>query len=143
LTARHTFHGGHLVRATGGDMGMKGGTEADVLASCLAYLKLRQIPAWRCNTTGVYDPVRKAFRSFRGLRGVSDILGVLPRTLYVDGRRVTVGLFLACEVKRPGGKLTAEQTVFLDAVRAAGGIALCVSSLRELEIALAELGHGT
>jgi hypothetical protein len=113
-------------------MGMKGGTESAVLRSCLDYLRLRGFLAFRVNTTGVYDPARKAFRSFRGLRGVSDILGVLPRTLDVGGRRVTVGLFLACECKAGKGRLTAEQEAFLDAVRKAGGVAIVARSVRDL-----------
>jgi hypothetical protein len=113
-------------------VGMKGMKEADVLRGCLDYLRLRGLVAFRCNTTGVYDPARKAFRSFRGLRGVSDILGVLPRTLDVGGRRVRVGVFLGVEVKRPGGRLTPEQEAFADAVRKAGGISLVVHSVGEL-----------
>jgi hypothetical protein len=117
-------------------VGVKGTREADVLRSCLDYLRLRGVFAWRSNTTGVYDPTRKAFRSFRGLRGVSDILGVLPRTLDVGGRRATVGVFLAVECKAGRGKLTSDQAAFLDAVRKAGGIALCVRSVGELMEAL-------
>jgi hypothetical protein len=117
-------------------MGVKGTTEATVLRSCLDYLRLRGVLAFRVNTTGVYDPARKAFRSFRGLKGVADILGVLPRTLDVGGRRVTVGVFLAVEVKSVRGRLTPEQVAFADAVRKAGGIPLCVRSLKDLVDAL-------
>ena len=52
--------------------------EADLVRACLEWLALRRVKAWRMNNTGVYDPARKAFRSFRGERGVPDILGVLP-----------------------------------------------------------------
>jgi hypothetical protein len=120
-------------------VGVKGTREADVLRSCLDYLRLRGVFAWRSNTTGVYDPTRKAFRSFRGLRGVSDILGVLPRTLDVGGRRVTVGVFLSVEVKSARGRLTPEQEAFADAVRKAGGVSLVVRSLKELVDALEAL----
>jgi hypothetical protein len=117
-------------------VGVKGTKEADVLRACLDYLRLRKICAFRVNTTGVYDPARKAFRSFRGLKGVADILGVLPRTLDVGGRRVTVGVFLSVEVKSARGRLTPEQAAFADAVRKAGGISLCVRSLKDLVDAL-------
>ena len=52
------------------------------------------------------------------------------------------GLFLAVETKKPGGKLRHEQQVFLEAVRNAGGVALCVESVGELDDALKRLGIG-
>jgi hypothetical protein len=111
-------------------MGMKAPTEASVLAACMLLLKLRGVFAWRSNNVGVYDPVRKCHRSFRGLKGVADILGV------VDGGRI-----LACEVKGPRGRLTEEQDHFLAQVRVKGGVALCVHDVKELEAELARLGY--
>lgn len=58
--------------------------------------------------------------------GSSDLIGWTP-----DGR------FLALEVKTPRGRLTAEQSAFLDAVARAGGVAACVRSPEE---ALAAIG---
>jgi hypothetical protein len=115
---------------------MKCEHERDVVRACLDYLRLRGVFAFRVNNTGIWDSARKAFRSFRGLRGVSDILGVLPRTLDVGGRCVTVGVFLAVEVKSARGRLTPEQAAFADAVRRAGGVSLVVHSLKELMDAL-------
>lgn len=60
---------------------------------------------------------------------MSDILGVLPE-----------GRFLACEVKKPGGRLRPEQASFLDRVAELGGVALCVSSVEELQEDLKSLG---
>jgi hypothetical protein len=40
------------------------------------------------------------------------------------------------EVKRPGEQPRPEQQVFLDIVRANGGLAVCVHSLAELQAAL-------
>lgn len=82
---------------------------------------MKGIFCWRNNTTGVFDPTKKTFRTFSGLRGVADILGVLD-----DGR------FLAIEVKRPKGKLSPEQDEFLENVAKRGGVATCVHSLDEL-----------
>ena len=110
-------------------MSIKRTTENDVLQSCLEYLTLNGCLAWRSNNTGVYDPAKKCFRAFRGLAGVSDILGCLG-----DGR------LLAVETKRPGGRLSAEQKRFLDAVRERGGLAFCVSSLQQLIDGLREEG---
>lgn len=111
-------------------MGMKAPAEADVLAACLLLLRLRGVFAWRANNVGVYDPVRKRHRSFRGLRGLADIIGVL------GGGRV-----LAVECKGPRGRLTEEQDYFLGQVRAKGGVALCVRDVKELEAELARLGY--
>ena len=108
--------------------------ETDIVRACLDWLALHRIKAWRMNNTGVFDPVKKVHRSFRGLRGVSDILGILPqRVRLADGSAETFGNFLAIEVKKPGEKPRADQEAFLQDIRDQGGIALCVHSLRELE----------
>jgi hypothetical protein len=107
--------------------------EIDVVRVCLDWLALHKIMAWRCNNTGIFDPKRKVFRSFQGLKGVSDILGIIPRTVDLDGAKVTFGSFLAVEVKKPGESLREDQAAFLEGIRQRGGIGLCVHSLRELE----------
>jgi hypothetical protein len=102
--------------------------ESYVLAACLQYLQFHRIFAWRQNQGGI--PLANGrFRRFNGMPGQSDIIGCLP-----DGR------FLACEVKRPGGKMTTEQEDFHQRVSEAGGVAMCVSSLDELEGALRRAG---
>jgi hypothetical protein len=112
-------------------MGVKGDREADILKSCLAYLKVRGIFAWRANSGGTMmgEGARKRFVRFNGAPGCSDVVGVLP------GGRV-----LALEVKRPGGRPTGKQQLFLDTVRRLGGLALCVHSLEELVEDLERLG---
>jgi hypothetical protein len=100
--------------------------ESVVLRQCLAVLRLRGVLAWRNNTTGVWDAARGRFRTFTGLKGVSDILGVLAPS----------GRLLAVETKAEGGRLTPAQAAFLDAVRAAGGLSLVVRDSRELDAAL-------
>ncbi len=104
------------------------------MRACLDWLALHRIKAWRANNTGIFDPVKKVHRSFHGLRGVSDILGILPQTVRLaGGGEETFGNFLAIEVKRPGEKPRTDQEAFLHDIRAQGGIGLCVHSLRELE----------
>lgn len=107
-------------------MGLRTQTESDVVRQCLDYLNLQGILAWRNNSTGIYDPTRKRFRAFQGLRGTSDILGCLPKS----------GRLLAVECKKPGGRLSEHQRHFLQLVGAANGLALCVSSLDDLIAAL-------
>jgi hypothetical protein len=53
-------------------------------------------------------------------KGGSDIIGIAP-----DGR------FLAVEVKTTLGRIRPEQTIFLDVVRKAGGIAGVARSVEE------------
>src|SRR4051812_36580230 len=108
--------------------------ESDIVRACLDWLSLHRVKAWRANNTGVFDPVKKVHRSFRGLKGVADILGIVPQTVELaDASRVTFGNLLAVEVKRPGEEPRPEQRAFLDEVEHLGGIALCVHSVAELE----------
>lgn len=101
--------------------------ESDVLAACLQYLQLRGVFVWRQNQGGV--PLEGGgFRKFNGMPGQSDIIGCLP-----DGR------FFACEVKRPGGKMTEAQRHFQQQINRSGGFACCVSSVTELQQDLAEV----
>lgn len=110
--------------------------ESNLVRACLDWLALNRVMAWRTNNTGVFDPVKKVHRSFHGRKGVADILGLLPTTVYVAEATVTLGTFLAVEVKRPGQRPRQDQAAFLDEIRARGGVGLCVHSLTELEIGL-------
>ncbi len=107
--------------------------ETDLVRAVLDWLALRRIKAWRTNNTGIFDPIKKVYRTFQGLRGVADILGIVPQTVDLQGERVTFGNFLAIEVKRPGEPLREDQEAFLQEIRDRGGIALCVRSLADLE----------
>jgi hypothetical protein len=63
--------------------------------------------------------------------GVSDILGCLPG-----------GRLLAVECKGPGNCPTRAQLAFLDAVANAGGLAVVVYDIWDLEAALDATGSG-
>ena len=78
---------------------------------------------------------KRRFMRFNGAPGCSDILGILP------GGACGHGVFLAVEVKRPGGKATAKQQSFIDEVRRRGGVGLIVSSAEQLDDCLHELGY--
>jgi hypothetical protein len=110
-------------------------TETALVRACLELLSLRKIFAWRNNTTGVFDPSRMKFRRFTGLKGVSDILGILPG-----------GRLLAVECKMNGNVLTNSQDAFIREVNARGGLALCVYNVGDLDELLkrwAKLEGGT
>ncbi len=101
--------------------------ERVILGHCLDFLTLHRIPHWRNNTgarTDVYKG-KKRFTRF-GIVGASDILGILAPS----------GRWLAIECKRPGEELTEAQAAFIDNIRAAGGLAFCVSDVKQLEAAL-------
>jgi hypothetical protein len=91
-----------------------------LVKACLDYLALRGVFAWRSNNTGIWDAKKRCWR-FHGMKGVSDIHGVL------DG-----GRFLAIECKEGQGRLTDEQLCYLAHVNALGGLGLVVRSVGEL-----------
>ena len=95
--------------------------EADSLREVMQALKTHKLVAWceRQNTGAT--KVGGRFIKF-GWKGCSDILGQLK-----DGR------LLAVECKRlKGGKLTDEQTLFLELVRQNGGVSFVATSLHDV-----------
>lgn len=118
-------------------MNLKKSKETDIQKACLELLKLRGIKAWRSNNIPACDPKTGVYRTFHGLKGVADILGIYPRHVRQDdGTSTTYGLILAVEVKQPGKQPSADQRDFLDSIRRAGGIAIVAHSVQELEEAL-------
>jgi hypothetical protein len=102
--------------------------EADVLAQCLALLKVRGVFAWRASTHGVRrcDAAGREFWAHHGLKGCPDIVGVLA----------PAGRLLGVECKRPGGRLTKEQSAVLASLEAAGALCLVISDVTQLDAAL-------
>ena len=87
--------------------------EKDIVAAILRHLKQRpRCFAWKTHG-GMY-----------GTAGIPDIIAC------IDGR------FYAFEVKQPTGKLTRLQEVTLDKIRVAGGVAVMVTSVKEVKSAL-------
>lgn len=109
--------------------GRKRNPESAILSSCLQLLHLRGIFCFRVNQGPIPLAGGKGFRRFAGLRGVSDIIGICS----VAGRG---GVMLAVEVKTPAGRLSPEQSAFLEEIRARGGVAVVVRSVAELEAAI-------
>ena len=101
--------------------------EGRIKAACLRYLERRGFFVWN-NPSGA---VKIADRWLHfGKKGSSDILGCLP-----DGR------FLAVEVKAQGGRLSPEQSAFLEKVRGLGGVAVLARSYQQLDSALRREGY--
>ena len=104
---------------------MKAPSESGILRACLQLLALRGVPCWRANTGAARFGGR--FVKFN-VAGCADVIGCLPPS----------GRLLAVEVKKPGGRVRPAQRAFLARVATAGGLALVVHDVRELESALAE-----
>lgn len=103
--------------------------ETKLVKAILDWLAAKGIFAWRTNNTAVYDPSRGVMRTFHGLKGVSDILGILSTNDHC-------GTFLAIEVKTETGKLSADQEAFLERIKREGGIAIVARSIDDVERAL-------
>lgn len=108
--------------------------ETALVRACLDLLRLRGCFAWRQNQGGMTASYkgRSRFLRFAGVDGISDIIGLLPRT----------GRLLAVECKMPGKRPTDAQRGFLDAITAAGGLSLIVHDVIELDAALTVEGVG-
>jgi hypothetical protein len=122
---------------------LKAATETQLVKALLQRLAwVKGVTAWRNNTTGVYDPVRKRFRRFTGRKGVSDILGQVTMHVVCDcgAAPVTFGRLLAVEAKLPGKKPTAEQRRFLEEIRDGGGIGILAYCVGDLEAGLRAAG---
>lgn len=119
-------------------------SESDVVAAVLRYLVSDLgLLAWRANQIPVPG------RTFQGLAGVSDILGVLPTFIEGDSpihspglADRTIGRLLAIECKMPesdtrkAGSLRPEQAAFIDRVNASGGLAFVARSVDDVKRAL-------
>lgn len=89
----------------------------------LKALSLKGYHVWRQNNGGVYDPVKKVFRRNSSTPGVSDIIGFHKKT----------GVFVAVEIKAGKDKLSAYQERFLADIKKAGGFAMVVRSMDDVE----------
>lgn len=94
--------------------------EKDIQKSILDYLKARRIFCWKEHSGGIYKPDGSGYIPL-GLKGKADILGIYK------------GKMLAVEVKRPSGRLSADQEYFLKRVRENGGIAIVAHSIDDVE----------
>ncbi|WP_461251287.1 VRR-NUC domain-containing protein [Treponema sp. R8-4-B8] len=102
--------------------------EGRIKADCLLYLERHGFFVWN-NPCGAVRIAPDRWLHF-GRKGSSDIIGVLP-----DGR------FLAVEIKAAHGRLSQEQSAFLEKVRSMGGVAVIARSIRELDTALRNEGY--
>jgi VRR-NUC domain len=100
-------------------------TESQLVTACLKWLKLHRVVHFRVNNIAI------AGRSFRGTKGVADIIAICP-----GGQ----GRLLAIECKTKDGKLRPEQQNWLCDVTQAGGMAIVVRDIADLEKLWKEMG---
>lgn len=113
--------------------------ERELRNAILHLLRAHGIAAW---PTGVgafpasYNGRRRFVRV--GTVGMSDIIGIVPTLYQQSGTPPHIyltrntGRFLAIEVKNPGGKVSPQQTAFLQTVIRAGGIGFVAHSVDEV-----------
>ena len=106
--------------------------ERDVQRACLDYLTFIGA-AWVRVNGGMLPTARGAMVKFNHASSgtCSDVVACLG------------GRFIGIEIKRKGGKATEGQRFFLDAVTAAGGLGIVVSSVEALAAALKAEGYDT
>lgn len=97
-------------------------SETEIVKSCLDYLALKKVFAYRSNT-GAFQNAKGGFYRF-GAVGSSDIIAIIG-----DGK------YLGIEVKNKG-RQTENQKLFQQAVEKAGGLYWLVRSLDDLIIKL-------
>lgn len=101
--------------------------ESTILEAVLRYVRIHPKVAWvRRMNTGAVQMRGVRFMRF-GFLGCSDLIG-----------QVKGGRFLAIEIKAPAGRLTVEQTEFLDRVKRHGGVSGVARSIEDAEKILAE-----
>lgn len=123
--------------------------ESQVVTSCLHLLNGLGIFAFRVNNAGTYRGRRggRDIYSFRGILGVSDIIGCLPPIIMGEARNENIpskyaGKILCCEVKR-SGKLNNQsegQIDFERMIKKNEGVYILTDSWEMLELKLKELG---
>jgi hypothetical protein len=72
--------------------------------------------------------------------GSSDLIGFTSKTITLDDVGKTIAVFTAIEVKTPTGKVSPQQTAFIEVVNRSGGIGAIVRSIDDATNLLNDLG---
>ena len=113
--------------------------EKEIQRAILDYLALVPgVVVWRNNVGAMFGQHKGKRWAVRfGAPGLSDIIGWRSEVLGDKSHQWrSRPVFLAIEVKRPGGKLSKEQAAFLNRVMQAGGIAFVAESVDDVSRAL-------
>lgn len=96
-------------------------SETQLVKACLQLLQLRGVFCWRQNQGRARFNKRSI--AFTSITGISDVLAIIPPN----------GTLLAIEAKVGKNKVTENQKTFMAAITRAGGHALEIRDIRELE----------
>lgn len=94
--------------------------EKDIQESILEYLHTKKIYCWKEHSGGMMIDGGQRYMPI-GLKGKSDILGILPS-----------GRFLAIEVKRPSGQCSMSQVEFIQKINNNAGLAFVARSIDDV-----------
>jgi hypothetical protein len=96
--------------------------ESEIQKSILDYLRLKRCLVFKHRNVGIFKRDTGAYIPLAfGEKGIADIIGCTPE-----------GRFLEVEVKRPGKKLSAEQTEFIKDVIKHNGIGIVATSIDDV-----------
>lgn len=116
-------------------------TEAAIQAEVQLYMSSIGAPVFR-NNNGAYKTESGRFIRYGvGGTGGSDLIGITPITITPEMVGRTIGVFTALEVKTKTGRPTEAQTLFIKAIRRAGGIAGIVRSSEDAKKLTGEYKH--
>lgn len=102
--------------------------------SILKYLNSQGVFCWKINNGAVWNAKRNCYQANTTMKGVSDIIGVIPE----DGR------ILAIEIKAPRGVVSEDQKWFLEKIKKDGGISFVARSIDDVQRQLIRImGGGT
>ena len=103
---------------------MSGPSEKQIENQILNWLGWKNIYAWKVKTTATYSKRLGRFLKPDKLyrTGISDIIGILPN-----------GRLLAIEVKSLKGRPQENQVVFMNEIKARGGLAFIARSVEDVE----------
>lgn len=97
-------------------------TEQDIQTEVLAYLRQQDIFHWRVALGAVKG---NHGSKTNPMRGFPDIAGIISRGKYR-------GTLFALEIKKPGGKVSEEQAIWITDIRASGAKADVVTSVERV-----------
>lgn len=103
--------------------------EKEIENSILSFLDFIGVFAWKNQSVGIYDPIKKIYRRSNNKyhrKGIADILGIVE------------GKFLAIEVKSKTGTISPEQRIFIARVNQDGGIGFIARSVSQCALELSK-----
>ena len=101
---------------------MREAKESEIQKSIIDLLKSKRFVVFKHRSVGIWKRETESYIPLSaGEKGISDIIACSPK-----------GIFWAIEVKKPGGRVSADQIAFLNRVRANNGIGILAYSIDDV-----------